>query len=378
MATGEQLDDHRLAKVEARTIRDRFPRFVGRNANGAPSGRGASYKIRILTTDRGATGWAMSWWPDEKVPDLVGRKLSDLFTVEHGPADDAITLELPLYDLAANVLGLPVYEMLGAQGPTRVPIYSGAIYFDDLEPEDAPRGVAGVVASCRQDYDLGYRAFKLKIGRGHKWIPGEPGWRRDVEVTRAVREEFPDCRVLVDANDAYTPDGFIDYMRQVADCDLYWIEEPFTEDADDLRRLRDVMAEVDCRALIAEGEGRTANRDPAGPYGGYTQEHIDHLYALAEAGLVDVFLLDLGIVGYSRYRKIMPQLHAAGVVASPHTWVWTPRSYYTAQLAAGVGNVVIVEGIPGGGEGVDYSAYAFDDGDLVLPSTPGFGLRLEV
>jgi len=25
---------------------------------------------------------------------------------------------------------------------------------------------------------------------------------------------------------------------------------------------------------------------------------------------------------------------------------WTPRPYYSAQLAAGVGNVVIVEGIP--------------------------------
>lgn len=376
MPTGSALDDHRLATVESRTVRDRYPRFVGRNANGSPSGRGGSFRLRVLTTDQGATGWAMSWWPDENVPDLIGRKLSDLFDVDTGPADDAITLELPLYDLAARILGMPVYEMLGAQGPTQIPIYTGAIYFDDMEPEDAPRGVAGVVASCRQDHDLGYRAFKLKIGRGRKWIPGEAGWRRDVEVTRAVRQEFPDCRLLVDANDAYSPYGFIDYLRAVADCDLYWIEEPFTETVDDLRRLHDVMDETGCEALIAEGEGRTAHRDPAGPYGGYTEEHIDHLYALAEAKLIDVFLLDLGIVGYSRYRRIMPSILAAGITASPHTWAWTPRSYYTAQLAAGVGGVVIVEGIPGGADGVDYSAYTFDDGDLVMPSEPGFGLRL--
>jgi D-galactarolactone cycloisomerase len=63
--------------------------------------------------------------------------------------------------------------------------------------------------------------------------------------------------------------------------------------------------------------------------------------------LIDVFLLDLGIVGFTRYRHIMPEIQKAGVLVSPHTWMWTPRPYYTAQLDAGVGNVVIVEGIPG-------------------------------
>jgi D-galactarolactone cycloisomerase len=376
-AAMQKLSEHKLARIEVRTLRDRFPRRVGRNAKGKPAGRGGSYKIRILTTDKGVRGWAMSWMPDERVTGLEGKPISELFDLEAGPYPDAVGIELPLYDLAGHILEQPVYKLLGAKGPTALPIYSGAIYFDDLEPEDSPRGLDGVIASCQQDYDAGYRAFKLKIGRGFKWMPAEEGLQRDINVTRSVRESFSDCKILVDANDGYTVEGFLRYLEGVADCDLYWIEEPFTENRDDLLKLHEYMSKVGCNALIAEGEGRTAHREPLGPYGGYTEEHIDNLYALAAEKLVDVFLLDLGIVGFTRYRHIMPEIQKAGVLASPHTWMWTPRPYYAAQLGAGVGNVVIVEGIPGKAEGVDYSAYKFVDGNIIMPDVPGFGLSLE-
>ncbi|MAG37341.1 MAG: hypothetical protein CL878_13990, partial [Dehalococcoidia bacterium] len=38
---------------------------------------------------------------------------------------------------------------------------------------------------------------------------------------------------------------------------------------------------------------------PTWPVRGYTQAHVDLLYKLHEHGLVDVFLLDLGIVGFT-------------------------------------------------------------------------------
>jgi len=34
-----------------------------------------------------------------------------------------------------------------------------------------------VLASCKQDYDAGYRAFKLKMGRGYKWTKRPEGLR---------------------------------------------------------------------------------------------------------------------------------------------------------------------------------------------------------
>lgn len=45
-------------------------------------------------------------------------------------------------------------------------------------------------------------------------------------------------------------------------------------------------------------------------------------------------------------------------------------------LSAVVGNIDIVEGIPGKASGMDYSAYRLEDGDLVVPDKPGFGIDL--
>ena len=377
-AAARELAEHRIKSMRVRRIRDRYPRFVGRNARGRPCGHGGGYQIRIITTDKGVSGWGMSHVKPDAVRKFVGSKVGDLFDMTRGVADDAFALQIPLYDLVGNILNVPVYDLIGGQGPRAVPVYSGAIYFDDLEPRNKPRGVAGVIQSCRQDYDAGYRAFKLKIGRGFKWIKGEPGIQRDIDVTKAVHKNFPKCRILVDANDGYTVDDFIRYVDAVAECGLYWIEEPFKENREDLLKLKKAMEKAGCSALIADGEARTERAKAPWKWGDYSRKHVNTNLDLAKQGLVDVVLFDLGIVGFTRWVRVMPELAKAGVLASPHTWMWTPRPYYAAQLGAGVGNVCIVEGIPGAAKGVDYSAYKFDKkGDLVMPKAPGFGLKLE-
>ena len=370
------LSDHRIAKVEARQVADRYPRFVGRNSFGTPQGRGGTRQLRVITTDRGARAWGLAWGGDERFRHLLGAKLSDLFDPRQGPSEEALPIELPLYDLVGRLWHKPIYQLLGAVGPRDVPIYSGAIYFDDLEPADKPRGAEGVVISCRQDYESGYRAFKLKIGRGKKWMPREEGIRRDVAVTRAVRLAFPDCKILVDANNGYTLEDFLGYVDATKDCDLYGIEEPFPENREDLLRLHERMAKVGCRALIIEGEHRTDRAEKPWKWGDYSPKHIEHLFALAAEKLIHVINLDLAVLGFARWSRVMPELKAAGILASPHTWAGTPRPYYSTHLAAGVGNVVIVEGIPGRAEGVDYSAFRFVDGRLVVPDAPGFGMDL--
>jgi len=369
------LEDHRLARVEGRVITETYPRWIGRNSFGNPQGFGNNrIQVRILTTDQGARGWASSNTPDDQVTPLIGERISDLFSPQTGAAEHAYAIDLALHDLAGRILGKPVYELLGASGPRAVPIYTGGIYFDDMEPEDAPRGVHGVVDSCRDDYEAGFRAFKLKIGRGKKWMEPDVGTAQDIAVVRAVREAFPDCRILVDANDAYDGSSFLTFLRGVADCDLYWIEEPFPENQDDLKRLKDEMARLGCSALIAEGEGRTERADPPTRYGGYTERHVNNLFRLARLGLVDVFLLDLGIMGFTRWRNLVPELRAEGVQASPHTWCWHIRPFYVAQLGAGCGGVATVEGIPFGETPMDYSHYRIADGTVLVPDLPGFAM----
>jgi D-galactarolactone cycloisomerase len=370
------LSEHRIARIESKRSNDRYSHFVGRGSRGGPTQFGFGREIRIIATDQAAQGGAMSGAKPDESSRLVGARLSDLYDLESGTSDDAMSIDLPLHDLVGNILGLPVYQLLGGKGPTHVPIYSSSIHFEDLEPWGNAEGIPRLLRECQVDYDLGYRAFKLKVGRGFQCMPKDEGQRRDVEVTRAVRERFPDCKILIDANNGYTVDDFREYVTAVAECDLYCIEEPFDENLDDYRQLRDHMRKVNCTATIMEGEMRSEAAEGVWEYGGYSKRHVERLFALAAEKLVDIINMDLAIVGYTRWRRVMPELVQAGLLASPHTWAGTPRPYYCAQLAAGVGNVDIVEGIPGQATGMDYSAYAFQDGDLVVPDAPGFGIGL--
>ena len=264
-AVARELAGHRIANIEAKRSNDRYPRSLGKSRTGKGFGRGFGRQIRILTTDQGAKGGAMSWWPDDKVRRFVGAKVSDLFDLAHGTADEATPLDFPLHDLVGHILNRPVCDLLGNHGSRNVPIYSAAIYFDDLIETGSVRGIDRLLASCQDDYDSGYRAFKLKLGRGVKWMSKPDGQRRDIDVTLAVSERFRDCKVIVDANNSYSVDEFMDYVTGVKDAGLYIIEEPFPENRDDLRRLRDHMVKVGCEALIMEGESVTVDRASGGP-----------------------------------------------------------------------------------------------------------------
>ena len=181
--------------------------------------------------------------------------------------DAARGLDHVLHDLAGQILGVPVWQMLGGKGPRRTPIYSSSIHFEGLVPLEQPAGLPGVLAACQQDHEAGYRDFKVKIGRGLRWMPPSEGLTRDVAATRAVREANPEARILVDANNAYSVDDCIQYLDGVADCDLFWIEEPFREDWSQLILPKEHMYKSGCGALIVEGEDRFEAPDPPGPYG---------------------------------------------------------------------------------------------------------------
>ncbi|WP_159618956.1 enolase C-terminal domain-like protein [Ruania rhizosphaerae] len=354
--------DQRLTEIELIDIDVRYPRTIGRNARLGSHGAGFPARVARVSTNTGASGWGVVEGRAGELQQWVGYPLEELFEPSVGLLDPAAApLDLALHDLAARAAAVPVFALLGGRGERSVPCYSGAIYFDDLDPEDAPRGVSAVLENCAADWSSGYRAFKLKIGRGNRWMDRQAGFVRDVEVTRAVREHYPDARLLVDVNDGYTPGETIAFLRAVADCDLYWIEEPFQEEAAGLLAVRDYLRESGSRVLIADGEW---------------QPEEDSLLELARSGLIDVLLMDVLTFGLTAWRRVMPQLAQMGVAASPHAWGQPLKTAYAAQLATGLGNVEVVEGVPGGTGGVDASAYRLDGGSIVVPDQPGFGLTL--
>jgi D-galactarolactone cycloisomerase len=356
--------DPTITGVQLLELPTRYPRTIGRNARLGSHGSGGTSTVAVITTDTGASGWGLVEGHPDPITTIVGRPLSELIDAASGVRDDDhLRFDIALHDLLGVVEQRPVWDLLGGNGDRIVEVYDGAIYFDDLDPEDLPRGLPAVLGNCRSDADLGFRSFKLKIGRGNRWMSRADGDARDVEVTRAVREAWPDARILVDANDGYDLDGFSRYLDAVADVGLYWVEEPFADDADDLAGLRRHLDLVSPATLIADGE---------------FHPDVESLLPIAAGGHLDVLLMDVMSYGLTPWRRVMPRLLEAGVVASPHAWGRPLKTLYAAQLAAGLGNVAVVEGVPGRTEGVDTSAYAFSEGRLTLPERPGFGLPLPV
>lgn len=350
-----------ITAVELSQLVTEYPRTVGRNARLGSHGTGGHSRIAVLRTDSGAAGWGLFEGEPGDTASVVGQPLSALVDRDSGVRDPVDAwLDIALHDLLGAVDDVPVHALLGGRGSTEVGVYDGAIYFDDLDPDEAPRGIEVLLDECRADAALGFRDFKLKIGRGNRWQARADGDRRDVDVTHAVREAFPDARILVDANDGYDLDGFLGYLDAVAGVGLYWVEEPFLDDAGDLAALRRWLDARSPGTRIAEGE---------------TSPDVDALLPIATTGSIDVLLMDVISYGLTSWRRLMPQLDGTGVVGSPHAWGRPLKTVYAAHLAAGLGNVEIVEGVPGGTLGV-VDAPAVVDGVLTLGDRPGFGLAV--
>jgi L-alanine-DL-glutamate epimerase-like enolase superfamily enzyme len=84
--------------------------------------------------------------------------------------------------------------------------------------------------------------------------------------------------------------------------------------------------------------------------------------------------MDIHGYGFTRWRRLMPQVLARNYRVSPHNWGAKLKTHYTAHLAAAFDNFTTIEGVPDLTEGVDFEAYTLREGQLSVPDRPGFGM----
>ena len=113
-------------------------------------------------------------------------------------------LENALWDIEAQQKKLPLAKLLGG---TRNEIPCGVSIGLQASPDVLRERVALEVAA-------GYQRIKLKI---------KPG--KDLEFVRAVRKAFPDIRLSVDANSAYTLED-TEHLQRFDEFNLLMIEQP--------------------------------------------------------------------------------------------------------------------------------------------------------
>ncbi len=231
------------------------------------------------------------------------------------------------WDLAAKRAGKPVWRFLGEMSPEDLVAQVDFRWLSDaLTPEDAleilrraepgrEERIAGLLERGYPAYTttpgwLGYSDEKLArlareaVADGFTQIKLKVGasLEDDVRRMRAAREAVGDgIRIAVDANQRWDVQPAIDWMRELAPYDPYWIEEPTSPD--------DIL-------------GHAAVRKALSPIKVATGEHIANRVVfkqLLQAGAVDIVQIDSARVGGVNENIAILLLAAKfGVPVCPH------------------------------------------------------------
>lgn len=172
----------------------------------------------VATRDPGynyeTTGTVLHILKDFIVPLILGKDVADASDFQErvsgirGHHLAKAGVEMALWDLLGKRAGKSLRELLGG-GREKVEV--GVSIGIQASSQDLVRSVTDYV-------QLGYARVKIKI---------KPG--RDVADTSAVRKEFPDLRLQVDANSAYSLDD-AKTLAPLDDLNLLLIEQPLFED----------------------------------------------------------------------------------------------------------------------------------------------------
>ncbi len=361
----ELPDNITITRIEASIITGTRPRIIGRNSRRGVHGQIVREPVVRLHTDAGITGWGWSNAKPEDGRRLVGRRLHEVFDLATGTADDFMRFDLPLWDLVGRLLGEPVHTLLGDEGVNPVPVYDGSIYIDELDPETGrDDGVKPMLDAVKMGMAAGFRAFKVKIGRGFQWMEKRAGFKRDVEVLHAIRALIgPEMRLLIDSNNAFTPDEARELMRQAGDCDIFWFEEPFPEDKEQDIAFKRFIQDGGWHTLIADGEG-AENREA-------------EITEILRAGGIDVVQFDLRPYPITRWKRYMPIILETGVQVAIHNWGSHLLGFYIPQFAAGQPRFAMGETDIMTMPAVNAEGFQMINGMRSVPDAPGFGLEID-
>lgn len=209
--------------------------------------KSANNTLVRLETDTGIVGWGEA----ASAPTMTGETLASMVAavrylaplIEGMPADSPgdiatvmdragcylygnhaakSTIEMALHDALGHATGKPVYELLGGKRRERVAVLRLI----------GTGSAAGDIDEARRRKAEGYVAFKVKVGLADALA--------DAERTRQVCETLVNGGMLLcaDANQGWTPEQAIDYVRAVEDTALAFFEQPVAgEDLDGMARV---------------------------------------------------------------------------------------------------------------------------------------------
>jgi galactonate dehydratase len=358
-----------------------------RTPDGQP--RRLQYVFVQVDTDEGLTGWGeITTYPGlianraiaamirEAREALVGQDPAHIEAIWHmlfrlftymgtrGATTALISgVDIALWDIRGQVLGQPIYQLLGGPMRDTVPLYTHFRY---------GRTVEEMVAAAVGQVQSGATAIKtdpfMAAGglSNTTYIDGQiaPAVEdRGVEIIAAIREAVgPSVEILIDAHALYNVPTAVRLATRLAESKITWFEEPVPPES--YHALQQVRAQVPTRICVGE---RLYTRFEFVP--------------VLEARLSDYIMPDVTWTGgISELKKIATMAEAYYIPISPHDASGPINLLAGAHVSMTVPNFYRLEARR---VGLDFYNAFIDapltvrDGALIVPDRPGLGIRLD-
>ena len=356
--------DLKITRIVSFDLHTRRAKFVGKNAVRGDHGQTSRDRVARLYTNMGIEAVGRCWRPKEALAPLLGKNPFQSFDLASrrmpGPLGSRTMV---LWDLAGKVLRRPVYELLGGTKPGRVPVYDGSVYMSDLLPQYATRWQDRFKEEIDLGMEAGHRAFKIKIGRGKRWMDRDAGDARDVEVVQLIRKHAGDeVHLGVDANNGYDLAIAKRFLERASDLRLDFIEEPFPEQVEPCLELKQFIAERGWKTMLADGEG---------------QNDVEAYRPYVEAKALDMLQGDMYGLGIEGILAEATMAEPQGILVAPHNWSSLLSLFMQVHMGLVVPNFYRAEHDPLKSDVLICDGYKIKDGSCSVPDAPGFGLAID-
>jgi len=378
-----RITQMRISRVESWLVAVPFIRPIR-------SAYGVSYPARVrsiirLTTDDGITGigetgpsavhafsleeWRLQFERDS-TPTLLGLDPFHPAAVRRALrwTDAATAAEIACYDIMGKATERRVCELLGGlPASTTMPVAGYAFFHADVNDDaEAPDELLHVVT--RLVCDRGFQTVKLKLG---VYDPVT-----EVELVRAIRQAHPHIELRVDANGAWSIPTALRVMRQLADFNLQYIEDPIRDSP-----LGASLSILSGRTIDFEGFCRLRAAVPI-PLCADNCYRLDLLREIIYRRAADVVLADVfgcgGLSASMRWISLAETFHL-GIGMHSGTELGIGQLAKAHVMAAVEGRGYAMDSIYDEYEGdvLHGGKIAVANGLMRMPETPGLGADLD-
>jgi galactonate dehydratase len=328
-----------------------------------------------LETDSGVCGWgecytlahrqhAMMVLLEVLADEIIGQSVYDVDgfltraidgVAEKRPGIDLYCvvsgIETAMWDVQAKHAGQPLYELLGGDATTRLPLYLNLW-------SDLGQSLQAVCQKAETAVASGFGAVKMYPFKVATELAGA------AHAVRELRQSLgADIELLIDCGRALDECSALEFSRRLEGLDVYWLEEPVT--SRDAVALRDINAGSSLR--LVSGESVCG---------------CEEFRTILEMTGIEILNPDVAVCGgVKEFQAIATMASSYDAVVSPHNY----NSMITGlgascHLASTMNNCLLLEYFDDhadAGNVYGECEIRIDSGHAVLGRSPGLGVSFD-